>query len=365
MFTWRLIGFIACLVLASACAAPISVTPLDPQTAQRELTRNVLSVGEPSRFSQIILNRADLSVRFDKDPEAALRTLHTAAVSGQHEPQVLFALAELSFLHAERTKQRPYYFAAALYAYAFLFPPPETPAPELYDPRARAACDLYNRGLTKALLASDGQRVDFAGGVFPLPFGELELAFDAAQLTWLDRRLTDFVSVADVDVKGLRNRYRRPGLGAPFAASTVAGAARSGLEVPASVKLPVTAFLRREDPWAQLRTRRLQARLELYRTFETETVQVGDRRVPLEAEPTAALAAELSVSDVWDLELGGFLAGDVFRQRLPTQLFALEPYQPGRIPVVFVHGTASSPARWAEMFNELQNDPGIGQRFQF
>jgi pimeloyl-ACP methyl ester carboxylesterase len=365
MFTWPLIGSIGFLVLASACAAPISVTRLDSQTAQRELTRNVLSVGEPSRFSQIILNRADLSAQFEKDPEAALRTLHTEAVSGRHEPQVLFALAELSFLHAERTTQRPYYFAAALYAYAFLFPPPEVSAPELYDPRSRAACDLYNRALTKALLASDGQSVEFAGGVFPLPFGELELAFDAAQLTWLDRRLTDFVSVADVDVKGLRNRYRRPGLGAPFAASTVAGAARSGLEVLASVKLPVTAFLRLDDPWAQLRTRRLQARLELYRTFETETVQVGDRRVPLEAEPTAALAAELSVSDVWDFELGGFLAGDVFRQRLPTQLFALEPYQPGRIPVVFVHGTASSPARWAEMFNELQNDPGIRQRFQF
>jgi triacylglycerol esterase/lipase EstA (alpha/beta hydrolase family) len=365
MSSWRLIGLIGCLLLASACATPISVTRLDSQTAQRELTRNVLSVGEPSRFSQIVLNRTDLRAQFDKDPEAALRTLHSEVASGRLDPQALFALAELSFLHAERTQQRPYYFAAALYAYAFLFPPPEEPAPELYDPRSRAACDLYNRALTKALLASDGQSGEFSGGIAPLPFGELELAFDAAQLTWLDRRLTDFVSVADVDVTGLRNRYRRPGLGAPFAASTVAGAARPGLEVLPSVKLPVTAFLRIEDPWAQLRTGRLTARLELYRTHETEAVQVGDRRGPIEAEPTAALAARLSGSDVWDFELGGFLAGDVFRQRLSTQLFSLEPYQPGRIPVVFVHGTASSPARWAEMFNELQNDPAIRRRFQF
>jgi hypothetical protein len=51
MFTWRLIGPIGCLVLASACAAPISVTRLDSQTAQRELTRNILYAGEPSRFS--------------------------------------------------------------------------------------------------------------------------------------------------------------------------------------------------------------------------------------------------------------------------------------------------------------------------
>jgi triacylglycerol esterase/lipase EstA (alpha/beta hydrolase family) len=33
--------------------------------------------------------------------------------------------------------------------------------------------------------------------------------------------------------------------------------------------------------------------------------------------------------------------------------------------VVFVHGTASSPARWAEMTNELMNDPVLGQRYQF
>jgi len=43
----------------------------------------------------------------------------------------------------------------------------------------------------------------------------------------------------------------------------------------------------------------------------------------------------------------------------------LEPYRPGRIPVVFVHGTNSSPGRWADMENDLQADPLIRQRFQF
>jgi pimeloyl-ACP methyl ester carboxylesterase len=365
MSGWRLIGPIGLLLLASACATPISVTQLDPQTAQRELTRNVLSAGEPSRFSQIMLNRADLYGRFNEDPEAALWTLHTEVVSGRRGVNQVFALAELSFLHAERTKQQSYYLAAALYAYAFLFPPPETPAPEPYDPRFRDACDLYNRALTAALRSPDGSYGDFQATVLPLPFGELELAFDPAQLTWLDRRLTEFVSLADVDVKGLRNRYRRPGVGAPFAASTVAGATRPGLDIPARLKVPVTAFLRIDEPWQQLKTTLLQARLELYVTFETETVQVDSRPVPLEAEPTAALAAMLSGSPAWDFELGGFLFGDLLRQRTPTQLLALEPYRPGRIPVVFVHGTASSPARWAETFNELQNDPRLRPRYQF
>ena len=46
-------------------------------------------------------------------------------------------------------------------------------------------------------------------------------------------------------------------------------------------------------------------------------------------------------------------------------LIMMHPYRPGQIPVVLVHGTASSPARWAEMLNELQNDPILKDRIQF
>src|SRR5512137_2105985 len=365
MSGFRLIGLSGILLIVSACATPISVTQVDPTAVHRELTRNVLSAGEPSDFSRIILNRAGLFDQFGSDPEATLWTLHAEVVAGRRGINQVFALAELSFLHAERTKQRAYYLAAAIYAYAFLFPPAGTPAPEPYDPRFRNACDLYNRGLTAALQSKDGSQVEPAVGVVPLPFGQIDIAFDRAQLVWLDRVLVDFVPVANLEVKGLRNRYRRAGLGAPVAASTVAGAARVGLEIPPRVKVPATFFLRLDDPWVQLRTGRLQGQLELYVTSDTETVEIGDRKIALEAEPTAALAYLLSGAEVWDLETWGFLCGDLLRQKTPTQLGALDPYRPGRIPIVFVHGTASSAARWAEMFNELQNDPRIRQRYQF
>jgi pimeloyl-ACP methyl ester carboxylesterase len=42
----------------------------------------------------------------------------------------------------------------------------------------------------------------------------------------------------------------------------------------------------------------------------------------------------------------------------------MAPYRPGRIPIVLVHGTASSPARWAELINEIQNDWDLGGRYQ-
>jgi len=355
----------------SACAVPIRVTPLDTQTVHRELSRNALSAGEPSAFTRIILNRAGLFERFQEQPESVLRTLHGEVGAGRQDAAgVLFALAELSFLYAGGDGpweiRRAHYLAAAVYAYAFLFPPSDRLASEPYDPRFRDACDLYNRALTKALLAPDGKTAQFSGGTLPLPFGTLEVAFDAAQLAWLDRRLTDAIPLADVEVKGLRDRYRRPGIGAPFAAAARGTSAQAGLQVAMQLRTPVTAFLRIEHPQEGMASGRIQARLELHATSDVQTVQVGARTVPLEAEPTAALALMLGESDLWDFELGGFLLGDLLpRQATETQLFALQPYRPGRIPVVFVHGTASSPARWAEMFNELQNDPRIDRRYQF
>lgn len=203
-------GITVLLILAQACATPVSVTQVDPRAVHQELTRSVLSAGSPSGPTQVVLNRADLYGRFDEDPEGALRVLHGEVATGKRGPDQIFALAELSFLHAERTKGRPHHLAAALYAYTFLFPPPGTEPPSPFDPRFRVACDLYNRGLTAGFASKDGTEVEFQSGAFPLPFGMLEVAFDPAQLDWSGHTLEHFVPVADLEVRELRNRYRRP-----------------------------------------------------------------------------------------------------------------------------------------------------------
>src|SRR2546430_14931090 len=45
--------------------------------------------------------------------------------------------------------------------------------------------------------------------------------------------------------------------------------------------------------------------------------------------------------------------------------YMYEPYQPGKIPVVMIHGLLSSPLTWAPMFNDLRADPSLPDRFQF
>ena len=103
---------------------------------------------------------------------------------------------------------------------------------------------------------------------------------------------------------------------------------------------------------------------QIFKYFDQKKIKIHAHAVHLEREFTSSLAASLADSPVWARELKGFFLGDL-GAKLPSQLTAMEPYRPGRIPVVFVHGTASGHGRWADMVNDLIVDPTIHDRFQF
>jgi len=48
-----------------------------------------------------------------------------------------------------------------------------------------------------------------------------------------------------------------------------------------------------------------------------------------------------------------------------TGLYFLQPYDPDRIPLVFVHGLFSTPFNWVQTINGLQADPEIRKHYQF
>jgi len=226
--------------------------------------------------------------------------------------------------------------------------------------------DLYDRGVTSGLASGKSGEVDLRARTIALPYGPLQVAVDPSGFKFGGYQLTQFTSVADFEVRGMRNRYRRRGIGSPLAASV----SRSGEErvdrwIAPKAKVPVTALLRFDDPREGMSTGTLHATLELYDIENTDAVQIDGVTVPLESETTATLAYQLEGSPIWDFEIAGFRSGDFSLAKSEDNLFMLHPYHPGRIPVVFVHGTASSPARWAEMTNELLNDPVLGQRYQF
>jgi hypothetical protein len=281
----------------------------------------------------------------------------------------LFALSELSFTYAEKSGNQSYYLASAAYAYAFLFPANPADAPGSYDPRLRLAVDLYNRGIALGLASKDGKQVDLSARQLSLPFGSLDLRVDAAGFNYGGSRLTTFVSLADLEVRGLRNTYRKPGIGAALSARVEpTPGSPANRWIPATAKVPITAFVRFDDPRLAMSNGHLHGTVELYDEDRTATVQVGPHTVPLESDPSAALAYQLEGAPIWDFELAGFRKGDFTflgaNKTGDNGLFMLHPYHANMIPVVFVHGTASSPARWAEMANELLGDRAIASHYQ-
>jgi pimeloyl-ACP methyl ester carboxylesterase len=358
------------LLLSSGCSTPIGVVRGTTQEMHYALTANVLSAGEPSTWSKQVLHRANLTERFSADPAATLNILHKSLVqlSEDRLPERLFALAELSFLHAENSAARDHFLAAAVYAYALLVPENGQRLDPL-DPRVRLAADIYNRGVTRGLSTPDDEEVVLEARTVALPFGELALSSDPAAYFWSGYRFSRFIPVGEFVVRGFSNRYRQAGVGAPLAAELepvdsgpAAEAARK--RIPPRTKVPVTAFLRLATPRRGIVEGKMQGKIENYAADQASTVAVGGRTAPLELEPTAALAYQLEGAPIWDFEIAGFRFADKF-PGVGDGLLMMRPYRAGRIPIVLVHGTASSPVRWAELFNEISHDPVISGRYQF
>ncbi|MGH7846351.1 MAG: hypothetical protein ACREQW_14435, partial [Candidatus Binatia bacterium] len=235
----------------------------------------------------------NLYQRFDNEPEEALGEMH-AGLAPKDDEDRLFALAELSFAHAENSGDLKYYLAAAVYAYSFLLPGEHGTAPKPIDPRARWAVDIYNQSLTRA--AAINEKPVPRGGTFKLPFGEITVEFNESDLIWAGYRLKDFVPASDIEVRGLRNRYRIPGVGAPLAASLEPVselATKQYARIPPRLKVPVTGFLRLDDPRGALTSGKLRGKLEFYTPDSARTLKVSGVDVPIEYETTTALALTL------------------------------------------------------------------------
>jgi hypothetical protein len=365
----RAVLAVSLVLLFSACASPVGVKRWSLEEAYQESYSNALSADRPTSFTIQVLLRLNFYQRFKEDPERALADLHKGlAPTGDEER--LFALAELSMLHALRTGSAPHFLAAAVYAYALLDRDENASKAVPLDPRNRIVADIYNVALAKGLIMSrnsDEEEVALRSGRYPLPFGELVIEAPE-RFTWAGYTLDRFFPAVQFAVYGLRNRYRQPGVGAPLIAtlSQAEGKAEPGSELvfPAS-KVAATALLRLKEAQRGLADGHVHGTLELYTLDGQRTVRLSGFDIPLEFESTSAIAYALKDMPVFDFEIRGFfgLRPQLFRTKV-SHLGTLEPYRRGKIPVVLVHGTASSLVRWAELINEMMADPWIAQRYQ-
>jgi pimeloyl-ACP methyl ester carboxylesterase len=93
------------------------------------------------------------------------------------------------------------------------------------------------------------------------------------------------------------------------------------------------------------------------------TVGAPPHVIALEADLTTPLAYMWSHTDLDRYRWTGLLRPEKALER--ANLLLIRPYEPGKIPVVMVHGLISTPLAWIPMLNELLRDSEIQKRYQF
>jgi pimeloyl-ACP methyl ester carboxylesterase len=362
----RLGLFILSSFMLFGCATPVGVTKVGTDRAYQQINANATTGPMLSPETKIVLNRFDLLGQFDKDPAAVIALLHERTIQDPRR-DLRFALAELSFLRGKQLEQKmtingkptgaaDYYLLAAVFAYDYLLGPGSEEHSDPYDPRTQMVADLYNLALGKGFATGKDGRLEFKNGVRVMPIGRLEISLNLDKLSSRLEDFDNFLPADDYTVYGLTVRNRTSGLGLPLIALHKGTPEHHG-----GLVSPVTVFLRIAGEISSQNDKTTGASLEFYYAYDDTEMTVNGRTVSLETDSTASLAYQLSNDNIWkEFGLGQFLSGGK-KQRL----IIIQPYQPGRIPVVFIHGTASSPLWWAEMWNTLRSDPALRRHYQF
>jgi pimeloyl-ACP methyl ester carboxylesterase len=358
-------------VLALACQTPVGVKERSASKVEREEGANILVSGELSAFTRNLLRWAAIKDAYRKDPEQTLAQLQDVVVEQARNGDpvafsALVALAELAFDIGRKKQDPTYYLQSVIYAWGYLFPPEGVQGTDCLDPRLQLAIGLYNRGLARAFRDYQVRELKPRSGQLGLPFATLDVEVDEPSRHWEGRILDRFTLASELEVRGMRNRYRWYGLGAAVAASVV-----DDPETPTpddrlieNIRVPAVALLLFDDYWETVTSDAMHATLTFRVGLDVDSIELGGVQVPLAMEPTASLAYMLAENAPWARELKGFFEGDLGSGE-GTGLSSLQPFRSGKIPVVLVHGTASGPARWAELLNDLLAEPRIRESFQF
>lgn len=130
---------------------------------------------------------------------------------------------------------------------------------------------------------------------------------------------------------------------------------------PATGFLPPTGIAR--SLTAVLSFNNGQREWRLYDRYDIDEIEVGGQPLKLAADFSAAIAVFEDRSELSDFGLFELLLPERFYKE--TGIFAAGDYDPGKIPVVFIHGVNSNPFTFVEMVDQLALERDIRANFQF
>jgi pimeloyl-ACP methyl ester carboxylesterase len=371
-------------ILAASLLGWSDTITIQPSRADRSsgTQRSIAGLDRPSDRTLETLRRFDLDKEYRQRVDQALLHLEKYA-QRRAEPELVYALAELSWIEGKRLDRwrKPEaidrFLDAAAYAHDYLF----GTEPELADgrgrsdPRFRSACEIYNAGVERLIRAAmtKGQIQLQNGEAIPFKVHgrEQSLRIVLQESPWRQADIHKILLTSDFEVTGLNRDLYQYGLGVPLVAvreTEIKKGERSPAErfYPDEMAFPLTAFLvpnsRLSDPNVDLKEAR-ECTLQLFDPVKRQFIGSDANKINLEIDLTTPLAYMWSRTDLDRYRWTGLLRPERALER--ANLLLIRPYEPGKIPVVMVHGLASSPLAWIPMLNELLRNPVIQDKYQF
>ena len=324
----------------------------------------------PGPTTEALLECEGLRSQNRFDPTGVLEEL-TRRNEAEPNPDRTLALAELSYRHARRQPHLARKVSAeldrdaAVYA-AFILNDPQPQASDLK--RRCQAIEIHNRAVAQLIRYVDAKTLPGESAeLWRQGLSDLGIACVSTESFISPDRLTTVTVASDYKVVGMQAQYKTDGLGVPIMGRRKANPNQSidpqDAFVPRSMLVPATGVLEPGGALSGGAWRSTAQSLILHDPYSTQSLNCGGWTIMLASDRTAPLAAELDTEAFAQIAKMGLFHSDL--GQVHVGLVMPQPYRPGKIPVVLVHGLYSSPATWMQTLNHLQNDPVLSSRYQF
>jgi pimeloyl-ACP methyl ester carboxylesterase len=257
-----------------------------------------------------------------------------------------------------------FYYRASLLSWQYL----ESSLSPSSDPSYQAAYQSYQQSLARLITTGCRfGRLDPRGHLIVADAsGRHVVPITYYGFPWKPNEFCQVLCAGDFHSRDIARQYGTSGLGISLVA--IRQACGDDPHYSPRQHFPVTAVLRSVrsahspvDDGIPTDTNSSGAVLEFYNPCLFDSLHVGPTVVGMERDLTAPFACLLQDTPRKFTE--GFL--DPGDDDVKPKLFMMEPYQRGKIPVVFIHGLWSDPVTWVDAVNDLRAQGDICRQYQF
>ncbi|HEX4916266.1 MAG TPA: alpha/beta hydrolase [Limnobacter sp.] len=381
-----LFGLLALCLSLQGCAM-VSVGSVSTQEYVSNRRGDVITTGELSSAARTAQQVVGIDDERCKANFEACRTILKEAI-GLGDEQRMSALSELWLREAlrlqESTKLEPAndalraqvlqaYLESARHAYAYLFFTGRTPDLRAMEDRQSQVRDYYNFATQQAVVGLFNRYRDALEksvseqSTYNLDFDPWRVEGSTSGLS-LSRKGTlpkELVAASSLTFNGVRNQYRRDGLGAELVAVFADKVVERGDADVSWSETPfpsLTVMLHFQGRSLNDVLTTQQVELAGFDPYKSSSVDVRGIRVPLAANFTAGYGLWLARSGFAQESLLTLIGrSETFEK---PRIYLMQPFDPNRRIVVMLHGLASSPEAWVNVANEVLGDNTLRENFQ-